>query len=139
MKNYLRDTQARMARMHEIRKENMEKYHKRFNPAPEMVKEPFVPGELVLKRLPREATHKLSLKWDGPFVIKKRLTPKNVEKGNVYIIADHEGTEEKSAACDLKKYVAPKASNRSLESIPEEPTSPVSCPPREPRFVEKIE
>ena len=61
-----------------------------------------------MKRLPRENRWKLSLHWDGPLVVKKRLSPPGVKEGNVYVIVDEEGTEHIRSAADLKMFVMPK-------------------------------
>merc|ERR1711895_276492 len=94
-----------------MRDQQMEKYQKGFNPRPERIVQPFKPGDWVLKRLPRENRHKLSLHWDGPLQVKKRLINKEgeSEKGNVYVLVDKEGNEHVRSMVDLKKFSFPKS------------------------------
>ena len=105
MKTFWRDTQTKIANMHKMRAEHLAKYQESFNKN-QNPKPPFKPGDWVLKRLPRENRQKLSLHWDGPFVVKKHLTPPNLEpgKGNVYVIVDGEGNEFVRSIADLKMY-----------------------------------
>ena len=110
MKSYWKDTQDKLSHMHKLRDEQMAKYQQSFNPIGKKRMEPFRPGDWVLKRLPRENRHKLSLHWDGPLQIKKRLTQKEgtTEKGNVYVLTDKDGTEFVRSMFDLKPFSFPK-------------------------------
>ena len=109
MKTYWREMQQKLDTMHQIREEHITKYHESFNKL-QTPKPPFKPGDWVLKRLPRESRQKLSLHWDGPYIVTKHLTPPNLEegKGNVFIISDHEGNTMARSAVDLKLYNFPK-------------------------------
>ena len=73
-------------------------------PSENKIEKSFQPGDKVLKLLPREKQWKLSLKYDGPYTVKKRLSPES----NVYVIVDDNGTEETKSATDLKKFIEPK-------------------------------
>ena len=88
-----------------MREEHINKYHESYNKL-QVPKPPFCPGDWVLRRLPREDRAKLSLHWDGPFIVMKQLTPPNLEpgKGNVYLVSDHEGNEFVRSIVDLKPY-----------------------------------
>ena len=111
MKDYWRDTQEKMFHMQQLRDERMVQYQKSFNPESAKRMEPYKHGEWVLKRLPRENRHKLSLHWDGPLQVKKRLTQKDGEKerGNVYVLTDQEGNEHVRSMVDIKPYSFPKS------------------------------
>ena len=57
-----------------------------------------------MKRLPRESRMKMSLHFEGPFVVKKRLRAPDGNLNNVYVVVDETGKESVVPMCDLKRY-----------------------------------
>ena len=106
MKTFWNEAQAKVTGMHKIREENLVKYHAEFNPNHRKRSEPLKPGDWVKRNLLGEGRVKMSLHWEGPFVVKKRLDPKEGEGkvGNVYIIVDGDGEEYKHSLFDLDLY-----------------------------------
>ena len=122
MKAHWKETQEKLFKMHKMRDERMLQYQKAFNPTCSKRLEPLQPGDWVLKRLPRENRHKLSLHWDGPLQVKKRL-PKiqgETEKGNVYVITDTEGKEHIRSMFDLKRYSFADSKPKTTPPVPDD-------------------
>ena len=108
MKKFWKDTQIKVAEMHKMREEHINKYHLSFNPPNAKRRDPFTPGDWVLMRLPRENRAKLSLHFCGPFVVKKKIIPPGHSEGNVYVVVDGDGKEYCRSQVDLKPYKFPK-------------------------------
>ena len=101
-KNYFLQEQQNLERTKNLVSEYHEQYRK------DMIKqtskkgtiEPFAVGSKVLKLCPTETKHKLSLNYDGPYVVKQII-------GNTCVI-EKDGKQYHRPQCDLKPYEEPK-------------------------------
>ena len=115
---YYSDVQKRMKGWRDIRKEYMRRYHEtRFN-THHKTEKPYEVGDQVLVVRPREKRTKLSLHYDGPFSVKKRLSGQDGRDGNVYVLVDDDGNEIMKPAVDLKGFLPPiyeEATDQTIE------------------------
>ncbi len=83
----------------------MKRYHEtRFN-TNKKIESPYEVGDQVLVLRPKETRTKLSLHYDGPFGVVKRLSGTKERAGNVYILKDDQGNEVVKPASDLKRFL----------------------------------
>ena len=101
-KNYFRQHQKQMVASHKLAREYHQKYRQTMEAQStrNKVAPSFEEGDFVWARIPTEDRHKLSLHFDGPWLIKKTL-------GNTAILEKDNKTAHRPH-CDLKPYEPPK-------------------------------
>ena len=74
MEDYWKQAQKRVKEMHEIRQQNMQKYfRKHYNPHPEKLLPPLVPGDMVLTKKHHLQRTKIDYPYSGPYEVVRRI------------------------------------------------------------------
>ena len=105
-RKYFGDVQKRMTEWRDIRSEYMDRYHSTRYNTNKKIERPYRPGDSVLVVRPKEKRTKLSLHYDGPYDVIKRVGGDDGD-GNVYVLKDDKAEELIKPAVDLKRYLPP--------------------------------